>query len=264
VPSSIFSRACCTPLTRDIPGDRGVFTLAGDLVDLVDVDDAALGLVHIHIRLLQQPQQDVLHVFTDVARFGERGGIRHRKRHIKQFGQGLGQQGLAAAGGADQQDVGFVQPGGGAIDLAIAIALPGQALVVVVDSHGEHFLGLLLAHHLGIEKRFDLQGLGNRGQGGSWLGGFFRRGFAGRIRSGPGTALNLNKFLIKDLVTEIDAFIADVDPGPGDQLAHLLLGLAAERTLQIGVELGHQAEASERRGKLRRKRGGMSIASMQR
>ena len=32
------------PFARDVAGDRGVVPLAGDLVDLVDVDDAPLGL----------------------------------------------------------------------------------------------------------------------------------------------------------------------------------------------------------------------------
>ena len=47
------------------------------------------------------------------------------------------------------------------------------------------------------------------------------------------------QLLIKDLVAEIDTFIADVDTRAGDQLAHLFLRLAAERALQVGVELGH-------------------------
>jgi len=58
-----------------------------------------------------------------------------------------------------------------------------------------------------------------------------------RIRQRAGTALNPNKFLIKDLVTEIDAFIAVLDPGPGDNLRHLLLGLAQNEHLPDSVEL---------------------------
>ena len=89
------------PLPRYIPGDGGVFALAGDLVDFIDVDDAALGLLHIHVGFLQQPQQDVFHVFPHITGFGEGGGIGHGEGHLQQFGQGLGQEGFAAAGGAD-------------------------------------------------------------------------------------------------------------------------------------------------------------------
>jgi hypothetical protein len=56
----------------------------------------------------------------------------------------------------------------------------------------------------------------------------------------PGVALAIDQFLIKDLVAEIDALIADVDPRTGDQLAHLILRLTAERALQMGIEFGHR------------------------
>ena len=63
---------------------------------------------------------------------------------------------FAAAGGADQQDVALVQAGGSLVALALAVALPGQALVVVVDGHRQHLLGLFLSHHLLIEVGLDL------------------------------------------------------------------------------------------------------------
>jgi hypothetical protein len=49
------------------------------------------------------------------------------------------------------------------------------------------------------------------------------------------------QLLIEDLVAEIDALVADVDARAGNQLAHLVLGLAAEGALQVGIELRHQA-----------------------
>src|SRR5439155_25460791 len=55
-------------LTRYVPGDRRVVRLAGDLVDLVDIDDAALGAADVEVGRLDQAQQDVLDVLTDVAR----------------------------------------------------------------------------------------------------------------------------------------------------------------------------------------------------
>jgi hypothetical protein len=50
-----------------------------------------------------------------------------------------------------------------------------------------------------------------------------------------------HQLLIKDLVAEVDALVADVDPRAGNQLAHLVLGLTAEGALQVGIELRHQA-----------------------
>ena len=242
-----FQQCLLHPFSGDVPGDGGVFALAGDLVDFIDVDDAPLGLFHILIRFLQQPQQNVFHVFSDVARLGKGGGVGHRKGHIEHFGQGLGQERFAAAGGADQQDVALVQLGGCLVGFALAIALPGQAFVVVINSYGKIFLGFVLAHHLAVEKGLDLLGLGHLRQSWSGFGCFFAGGLTaagvGGMAAAPASAgcaaMAVYQLLIKDLVAEIDTFIADVDTRAGDQLAHLFLRLAAERALQVGVELGH-------------------------
>lgn len=65
----------------------------------------------------------------------------------------------------------------------------------------------------------------------------------------------IHQLLIKDLVAEIDALVADVNAGTGDQLAHLVLRLPAERTLQVGIEFGHRAEAAV----LRERPGGSGL-----
>src|SRR5947209_18399026 len=46
-------------LARDVAGDRGVVGLATDLVDLVDIDDPALGALDIVVGGLQQLEDDV-------------------------------------------------------------------------------------------------------------------------------------------------------------------------------------------------------------
>jgi hypothetical protein len=51
------------------------------------------------------------------------------------------------------------------------------------------------------------------------------------------------KLLFDDLVAKVDAFVADIDAGPGDELFDLLLGLATKTALeQIHpvAELRHQ------------------------
>ena len=92
-------------LARHVTRDRRVVGLARDLVDLVDVDDAGLRLLDVVVALLQQLLDDVLDVLTDVARFGQRGGIGDGERDVEQARERLGEQRLAAARGADQQDV---------------------------------------------------------------------------------------------------------------------------------------------------------------
>jgi hypothetical protein len=46
------------------------------------------------------------------------------------------------------------------------------------------------------------------------------------------------ELLVDDLVAEIDALVADVDPGAGDQFLDLPLALAAEATEKLLVTFG--------------------------
>ena len=57
-------------------------------------------------------------------------------------------------------------------------------------------------------------------------------------------AVGFNQLLVENLVTEVDAFIADIDTWPGDQFPDLLLRLATKGAFEVGVELGHRREAS--------------------
>jgi hypothetical protein len=57
------------------------------------------------VGVLQQAQQDVLDVFADVAGLGDGGGVADGEGYVEDAGEGFGEQGLAAAGGADEQDV---------------------------------------------------------------------------------------------------------------------------------------------------------------
>ena len=84
-------------------------------------------------------------------------------------------------------------------------------LVVVVHRDGEGPLGGFLADDVFLQEVKDLAGLGQ-----------FETAQIG----------DLCEFLLDDLVAELDALVADVDAGPGNELAHLLLALSAERALE--------------------------------
>src|SRR6266545_4242756 len=193
-------------LAGDVAGDRRVLALAGDLVDLVDVDDPSLGL---------------LDVVADVAGLGEGGGVGDREGHVEHPGERLRQQRLPAAGGAEQDDVGLLQ-----LDVAGGAGADLDALVVVVDRDRQDLLGLVLADHVVVDEVVDLPRLWQLVE--LQLGG-------------------LRQLLFDDLVAEVDARVADVDTGAGDQLLDLLLRLAAEGAFQQVAavpELGHLVESS--------------------
>src|SRR5881394_4080814 len=197
---------------RHVARDARVLRLAGDLVDLVDVDDAALGFGHVEVRGLQQPNQDVLHVLADVARFGERGRVGDGEGHVQDARQRLRQERLAHAGGTDQEDVALVE-----LDLRFASLVRVDALVVVVDRHGERLLRLLLADHVLVQHVFDLGGDGDLGD-----------------RLGDLALLVLRQ----DLVAEGDALIANVDRRAGNELPDRVLRLAAEGAAEVLI-VGH-------------------------
>src|SRR2546426_984611 len=208
------------PFARYVAGDARVLRLAGDLVDLVDVHDAALGLGDVEIRGLEQPDENVLDVLTHVTGFGEGGGVRDREGDVQDARQRLGQQRLAHARRTDEHDIRLVE-----LDLGLAPLMRVDALVVVVDRDGEGLLRLFLPDHVLVQHVLDL---GRRGDLGDRLG-------------------NLALLVLRqDLVAEGDAFIADVDRRAGNELPDRVLRLAAEGAAEVLI-VGHLALVWESR-----------------
>src|SRR5882724_600446 len=192
-------------LARDVAGDRRVVALATDFVHLVDVDDAALGLLLVVARGLVELQDDVLDVLADVPGFGQSGGIGDGEGDGEKAGQGLRQQCLSRSCGADEQDVRLLE-----LDLAVRLLGKVDALVVVVDGDRELLLGLLLADDVLIQQRFDFL----------------------RLRQVGVLLLLQHPVLGDDVETDVDTFVADEDRGTGDQFLDLPLALVAERAPQ--------------------------------
>ena len=189
-------------LARHVAGDRGIFGLAADLVDFVDIDDAALGLLDIIIGRLEQFQDDVLDILADIAGLGQGRGIGHGERHVEGLCQRLRQQRLAAARRADQQDIRFCQ-----LDIA-GFGGVVESLVVVVHRHRQHALRPLLSDHIVVQHIAD----------------FLRRRHFAILAAGC-RALG---FLANDVVAQLDTFIADEHRGPCNQFADFMLGFSAE------------------------------------
>ncbi len=144
------------PFPGDVPGNGGAVGLAGDLVDFVDIDDAPGGLLHIVVRRLEQVEDDVLHILAHVAGLRQGGGVGDGEGHVQDPGQGLGQQGLTGAGGADQQDVAL-------LELHPVQVHPGvDALIVIIDRHGQDLFGPFLADDVLVDLLLDGRRLGNR------------------------------------------------------------------------------------------------------
>ena len=80
---------------------------------------------------------------------------------------------------------------------------------MIVDGDGEDLLGLLLADNVLIELAHDFRGLGHANRGLLF-------------------ARFVVEFLIKNPFADGDATVANIDAGPGDELAHLRVALATK------------------------------------
>src|SRR5580658_7547071 len=85
-----------------------------------------------------------------------------------------------------------------------------KALVVVVNRDRQHFLRMVLADDIVIENLTD----------------FLRR------RNAVAQFTQRGLLLLDDVLAQLDAFIADVHRWARDELAHLMLALAAERAME--------------------------------
>src|SRR5205823_3577966 len=110
------------------------------------------------------------------------------------------------------------------LDLGV-LAAHLYPLVVVVDGDGEGAFGLLLADDVVVEELVDL------------------------LRPRQVVEIEVRgsgELLVDDLVTEVDALVADVDAGAGDQLLDLPLTLAAEAAEQLLVAVARPRHVSSR------------------
>ncbi len=177
------------PFPGDIPGDRGVLRLTGDLVDLVNIDNPLFRLFHIIIGGLDQFEEDILHILTDITGFRQRGGIGNGKGNIQDLGQGLRKQGFTAPGRPQEQDIALLE-----LDI-VKVLLGFYPLIVVVYCHRQGLFCLFLPNDILVQNRLDLFGFGEI----------------------PHVQGNLVvQFLVNNFVAEFNTFVADVDTGTGD------------------------------------------------
>ncbi len=201
-PLDDFEEGLLDPFARDVPGDGGSIRFAGDFVDLVDVHDPPLGLFDVEIRGLEQAEDDILHVLPHISGLGQAGGIGHGKGNVENTGQGLGEKGFARAGGADEEDVGFLQL------QTVRLQVGPNPFVVVMDRHGQDLFGPFLSDDVLVEDGPNLRRFGD-----------------GQLPQG---LLLLFHIFGDDVVAESHALIADVNRRAGDKLLGLRLALPAE------------------------------------
>ena len=96
-----------------------------------------------------------------------------------------------------------------------------DTLVVVVDGDRERPLGVLLPDAVLVQ-----------------LALYGRR--LGDFELGRGALGVRRKFLVQHALADVDAVVADIDPGTGDELLHLGVGFAAEGAEREIVRASHE------------------------
>src|SRR4029078_11050139 len=124
---------------RNGGGDTRVLGLAGDLVQLVDVDDAALALGDVEVSGLEQPHEDVLNVFADITRFGERGRVGDGEGDVEDSGERLSEKSFADARWAEEQDIALIE-----LDFVVSRVARVDSFVVIVDRNRERLFRVFL------------------------------------------------------------------------------------------------------------------------
>ena len=199
-------------LAADIPGNGGVFRLSGDLVDLVDIDDPALGCLNVVIRRLDQPDQNVFHIVADITRFSQGCRISNSKRNIQNLCQRLSQHGFSHAGGSQQQYVAL-------LDLHILICgRHKDSLVVVINRHRQGNFRLVLTNDILVEDLFDLSGLEE-------LRHLIR---INGLLAPAAARLREDALLHQHFIAQCNAVVTDIRPGRMKHPLHALLRLPAK------------------------------------
>ena len=139
--------------TTNITSYRRIVSLTGNLINLINKDNASFGFSHIIISNLQQTCQQAFNVFAYITGFRQYRSINNRKRHFQQFGNRTSQQRLSSTSATYHDDIGF-------FNLHIILSwLLQQTFVVVIHGNRQITLGIVLANHILVKELFNLNRL---------------------------------------------------------------------------------------------------------
>ncbi len=130
----------------------------GDLVHLVDVNDAVLRQIDVAIGPLHQLAHQVLDVAANVAGLAEFCRVGLDEWNADQFRDVLDEVGLSDAGRAQEDDVLLRVFGFAGLLFVLAGQLPHviDVVVMVADGNGQDPLGVILADDVAVQVRLDV------------------------------------------------------------------------------------------------------------
>ena len=129
-------------LARHIARDRGVFIFPANLVDLIDVDDSLLGTFDVAISSLEEFENDVLNVFSNVPGLRKCCRIDDSEGNTQHTRERLREECLTGAGRTDKKDICFLN-----FDVRTS-ATEFDPLIVLIHGDGQALLGFVLTDHV--------------------------------------------------------------------------------------------------------------------
>ena len=191
--------------TAYIAGNRRIFALSCDFIQLVDIDNAAFCSCNIKICRLNKTEQDVFNVFTNIACFCESCCICNGERNIERFCESLGKVCLTGACRTDEKNIALLDFN------IVAVIEVGNTLVMIINGDSESLLRSVLTDYIFVESFLDF----------AWLENGIHDFFIEFL-------LHFHFALSQNLVAHINADCADVNSRTGEDFNAVFLCSAAE------------------------------------
>ena len=135
-------------LARYITGNGWILGFSGNLVDLINVDNAILCTLDVSICCLNDLQKNILYIFSDISRLCQSCCISNGKWHIQYLRQRLCQKCLTTSGRSQHQNITLIQ-------FHAQIFLSHNTFIVIIHRYRENLFCLFLTDHILIKKCFD-------------------------------------------------------------------------------------------------------------
>ena len=148
-----FQQTLLHTLSAHVSSNGRIVPLACNLVNLINKHYTTLRSLLVIVGSLQQASKDTLNIFAHIAGLGKHRCIHYSKRNLDKARNSTRKQRLARTGRADHNDVALFN-----LHISVSTIFLRQALIVIVNSYSQSFLGIVLTDDILVKKSLNLLG----------------------------------------------------------------------------------------------------------